>query len=106
MHGNYYGTNLEQVLAVRDHLEGKVCIMDIDVKGARDIHGSGLIDCNYIFVKPPSMEVLEQRLTRRKTESREALERRLANARKEIEMAEGSGLYERFIVNDEIEKFL
>jgi len=51
VHGNFYGTNLNQVLAIRDN-EAKVCILDIDVKGAKDIASSGLIECNYIFIMP------------------------------------------------------
>lgn len=49
MHGNYYGTNIDQVMHVRDQ-ERKICFLDIDVQGANDIKNSGKIDCNYLFV--------------------------------------------------------
>ena len=72
VHGNYYGTSLDQVLFIRD-TEKKVCILDIDVKGAKDIHSSKLIECNYLFVKTPSLKNLEERLIARKTETPETL---------------------------------
>ena len=92
VHGNYYGTNLDQVLRIRD-VEKKVCLMDIDVKGARDIHSSNLVECNYLFVKTPSLKNLEERLLARKTETPETLKRRIANAQAELEFAESSGLF-------------
>ena len=57
------------------------------MKGARDVFNSGIVDCNYIFVTVPSLEALRLRLLARKTETPESLERRLTNAKKEIELA-------------------
>ena len=74
-------------------VEKKICVLDIDVKGARDIHASGKIECNYLFVKTPSIEELEKRLIARKTETPESLKKRLNNAEKEIRFAEESGLF-------------
>ncbi len=48
VHGNLYGTSKSEVLQVQRR--GKICILDIDVKGAKDIHKTGQIECNYIFV--------------------------------------------------------
>lgn len=105
MHGNYYGTNLDQVLKIRD-LEKKVCILDIDVKGARDIHSSKLVECNYVFVKTPSLKNLEERLIARGTETPETLKRRLANAQAELTFAEESGLFSKVLVNDRVDIFM
>ena len=105
MHGNYYGTNLDQVLKIRD-LEKKVCILDIDVKGARDIHSSKLVECNYIFVKTPSLKNLEERLIARGSETSETLKRRLANAQAELTFAEESGLFPKILVNDSVHRFM
>ena len=105
VHGNYYGTNLDQVLAVRDN-EQKVCILDIDVKGASDIAKSGLLECNYLFVKTPSMKDLEERLLARRTETKESLLRRLSNAEKEIKFAEDSKLFTKTIINRDTTSFL
>ena len=54
--------------------------MDIDVKGAKDIKASGLIECNYVFVKTPALEDLRIRLLARGTETEESLAKRLRNA--------------------------
>jgi guanylate kinase len=105
VHGNYYGTNLDQVLKIRDQGK-KVCILDIDVKGARDIHTSQLVECNYIFVKTPSLKNLEERLIARGTETPETLKRRLANAQAELTYAEESGLFLKVIMNDSVDRFL
>lgn len=105
VHGNYYGTNLDQVLAVRDN-ERKVCILDIDVKGASDIAKSGLLECNYLFVKTPSMKDLEERLLARRTETKESLLKRLSNAEKEIKFAEDSKLFTKTIINRDTTFFL
>ena len=105
MHGNYYGTNLDQVLNIRD-IEKKVCILDIDVKGARDIHLSKLVECTYIFVKTPSLKNLEERLIARGTETPETLKRRLTNAQAELTFAEESGLFSKILVNDSVDRFM
>jgi len=73
-------------LQVRD-IEKKICFLDIDVQGAKDIHASKLIECNYLFLTVPSIKELESRLIARKTETEESLKRRLANAEKEIKAA-------------------
>jgi len=86
VHGNYYGTSIEQVLQVRD-IKNKICLLDIDVQGAKDIHASKLIECNYLFLTVPSINELEMILIARKTESEESLKKRLVNAEKEIKTA-------------------
>ncbi len=106
VHGNYYGTlkaPIEEVLR-----EGNSMIMDIDVQGAAKVRNyvralpdgdpmkAGFAD---VFVMPPSMEELRSRLEGRGTDSREAIERRLANAEGEIARA---GEYMYKIVNDEL----
>ena len=54
---------------------GKVCILDIDVQGVRQVKESGLEGVRYVFIKPPSLEVLEERLRSRGTETEEAIEK-------------------------------
>jgi len=68
----------------------QICLLDIDVKGALDIHKSSLITCNYIFVKTKSLDDLRQRLVRRGTETEESLTKRLNNVKFELETAEKS----------------
>ena len=99
VHGNYYGTSIAQVLNVRDNLN-KICLLDIDVQGAKDIYASKLIDCNYLFLTVPSIDDLERRLRLRKTETEETLKRRLGNAESEIKSAQEWGKFQKWIVND------
>lgn len=64
--------------------EGKVCVLDIDVQGVKQIKQTDL-SAVYIFLKPPSIQTLEKRLRERGTETEETLQRRLNVARQEIE---------------------
>lgn len=62
VHGNIYGTTTNAVLKVQK--DKKICILDIDVQGAQIVHKSK-IACKYLFITPPSMEELENRLRQR-----------------------------------------
>ncbi|XP_041475507.1 guanylate kinase-like isoform X2 [Lytechinus variegatus] len=100
--GNMYGTSKR---AVQDVLATKrICILDIDVQGVKSIKKTDLKPI-YIFVKPPSIEVLEERLRGRKTDSEEAIQKRLATAIKELEYIdeETSANATFVVVNDDRE---
>lgn len=97
--GNCYGTPrgpVEQAVAA-----GKLMILEIDVQGA--IQVKGLMPRAYaIFILPPSEEDLLQRLRSRGREDEAAIQRRFANAKAEIAKAHSSGIYDEFIVNDDL----
>ncbi len=97
VHGEYYGTDGDQVKAGLQ--AGDDVLLDIDVQGARQVRCSYPSALN-IFVLPPSMDVLRNRLEARGTESPEKLARRLAAA--ESELAD-SPWYDYVIVNDLLE---
>ncbi|KAK9125322.1 hypothetical protein Scep_014168 [Stephania cephalantha] len=99
VHGNLYGTSVTAVNAVKD--AGKICILDIDVQGARLVRASPL-DAVFIFVCPPSFEELEKRLRDRKTETEEQIQKRLRNARVELEEGKSPGLFDHMLVNDDL----
>ncbi|CAN0031982.1 unnamed protein product, partial [Discosporangium mesarthrocarpum] len=84
VHGNLYGTS---VAAVKDVAgKGKVCVLDIDMQGVRSVKKSFLSPKPlYVFVAPPSLEVLEHRLRERGTEDEEAIQRRLDNSKMEVD---------------------
>ena len=68
--GNMYGTSKS---AVNDVLNsGKICILDIDVQGVKAVKKTDLTPL-LVFIKPPSLEVLEERLRSRGTETEESL---------------------------------
>lgn len=82
---------------------GKVCILDIDVQGVQNVKKSSL-SAIYVFIAPPSMDELEQRLRGRATESEEDIQRRLGNAAKEIEYGTKEGNFDKVFVNDDLVK--
>ena len=91
VHGNYYGTLKAPIVEVLN--EGHSMILDIDVQGAakvreyvRSLPNTDPLKIGYvdIFILPPSMEDLRNRLVGRGTDSPAAIEKRLANAEGEI----------------------
>jgi guanylate kinase len=81
VHGNWYGQPRKPI---RDNLSaGRDVLLKIDVKGAATIH-SKIPEAIFIFLIPGSLEELTQRLIDRQTETGEELQRRLADARKEL----------------------
>lgn len=100
VHGNLYGTSIEAVDVVSD--AGKRCILDIDVQGAKSVHANSL-DAIFIFVCPPSFDELEKRLRERGTETEEQVQKRLRNARAELEEGKSPGLFDHILVNDNLE---
>jgi guanylate kinase len=95
VHGNLYGTSRQEVesrLAA-----GTDVILDIDVQGAEQVrHNAQPVT---VFIAPPSLAELEQRLRGRGTESPESLRIRLANAEKEMQAAPA---YTYLIINDQL----
>lgn len=97
VHGNMYGTSVEEV---ESHLQsGYDVILDIDVQGAAQVRGRA--NPVTIFIAPPSLSVLEQRLRGRGTEDETTLCRRLENARKELECVIS---YDFLIINDRLDE--
>lgn len=83
--------------------QGKICILDIDVQGVRNVKKSSL-NPRYVFIAPPSMEILEARLRGRGTEKEEDIAKRLGNAAAELEYGQTEGNMDRIFVNDDLEK--
>jgi len=98
VHGNYYGTPkafLEKKLS-----GGKHVILNIDVQGAMKIKRS-YPNAIMIFILPPSMEILEERLRKRNMDSEDVLRHRMANAQAEIE---ARNQYEHVLINDDLDE--
>jgi len=96
VHGNRYGTaraTLQQACAA-----GCDILLDIDVQGAAQLRASGL-DGVFIFILPPDMAALRQRLAGRQTDSPEVIERRMRNAVSEIRAAVH---FDYLVVNDDL----
>jgi guanylate kinase len=96
LYGNLYGTraaDTEQMLAA-----GHDVVLVIDVQGARKVRASGL-KTSTVFVMPPSLAVLEQRLRGRSKDSEPEIQRRLQVARDEVS---AFSEYDYVVVNDEV----
>ena len=98
-HDKFYGTLKSEVERIwsRDH----VIIFDVDVKGGWNLKKYFGDKALSILICPPSLEVLRERLTGRGTDSKEAIEERLAKAGSELEFARGK--FDVELVNDKLE---
>lgn len=96
--GRYYGTLKKEVARICE--SGKNVILDIDVKGGINVKNQYGDEALSIFIMPPSVEVLQQRLISRDTDSAEAIAERVGKAEYEISFAEQ---FDRTIVNDKLD---
>jgi guanylate kinase len=94
--GNRYGTPVAPVRAALD--SGRDVLLEIEVQGARQIR-ERVPESVSVFLAPPSLEVLAGRLRGRGTESEEAVQQRLEQAR--VELAE-AGAFDHVVVNGEV----
>uniref|UniRef100_UPI002715028D guanylate kinase n=2 Tax=Muribaculaceae TaxID=2005473 RepID=UPI002715028D len=97
--GRFYGTLKSEVERIT--AEGHNVILDIDVKGGLNVKKLYGEDALSIFIQPPGLEVLRQRLTSRATDSAEAIEQRLAKAEYELSFAPE---FDRVVVNDSLDR--
>ncbi|TLU85827.1 MAG: guanylate kinase [Chlorobium sp.] len=96
--GNYYGTLLDKTCEVID--SGTHILFDLDVKGAMNLKKLFPDTSLLLFIKPPSMEVLQQRLKERNSEDEDGLKGRLERARLELEYADQ---FDEVVVNDNLD---
>lgn len=99
--GTHYGTLRSEV--ERIWAKGKAVIFDIDVEGGLNLKNQFKENALAIFVMPPSIKILEERLRSRQTDSQESIARRLQKAEKELKTAE---LFDVFIINEVLEDAL
>lgn len=96
--GNYYGTPRKEVEKRINN--GINVILVIEVVGAMNVKNMMKDDCTLIFILPPSMDVLKDRLINRGTDSMDSIDNRLDIARREIEV---SDKYDYKIINDNLD---
>jgi guanylate kinase len=97
--GNHYGTLLDKTVEIID--AGTHILLDLDVKGALNVKRLFPDNSLLLFLKPPSIEVLEERLKGRASEDEESLKLRLERARLELTYADR---FDEVIVNDNLDK--
>jgi guanylate kinase len=97
--GSYYGTTVDELQRIWS--ENKTPILDIDVQGAlhvKELYGEKALS---IFIKPPSLAILQERLEKRGTDNAEQIKTRLAKAAEEISYCEN---FDHIILNDDLDK--
>ncbi len=97
VYGNYYGTLKEEVTNIL--ATGKNVVLEIDIQGAQQVKNkyAGV----FVFILPPSLVVLKDRVIKRGSETEESLNIRMLEAKKEIAFIER---YDYYIVNDDANK--
>jgi len=97
--GMYYGTTVDEMRRIWG--EGKTPLLDIDVKGALNVKKMFGIQAMTIFIEPPSIAILKERLMRRGTESDEHINTRINKAREEMEYRNS---FDKVIMNDDLDR--
>lgn len=97
---NYYGTSVNAVESLSQ--SGRLAILDIDWQGARSVRGR-FPDAVTVFVMPPSIQSLEQRLRQRKQDSEQVILQRMKEAEKEMSHKDE---FDEILVNDDFNRTL
>ena len=100
--GNMYATSKQAIKEIQD--KGKICILDLEMNGVKQIKRTKNIDPVYIFIKPPSISELESRLKGRKTETEESLTKRLSAAKSDLDNHCITDMFDTVIINDEVDE--
>jgi len=98
VHNHYYGTSKNDSYELIQ--TGKTVIFDVDYQGALNLQRT-MPDALSIFILPPSLEILKERLVNRRTDSKEVIELRIKNAQKEIYYAKH---FDYLLINDNVEE--
>ncbi len=99
VHDNFYGTSKDFIDQAFN--SGKSLLLDIDVQGAENLRKAYPKETMRIFIAPPSIAELERRLIDRGTEDARSIQKRLNNARAEMERARD---FDHTIINDSLEQ--
>jgi guanylate kinase len=102
VHENVYGTSFDAINNV--NIQNKICILDLDIQGAKTMKKQEKFSPLYIFIEAPTIEDLRKRLIHRGTESNEEIDTRMKNAVCDSKKAHSSDLFDIFIVNDDLQE--
>jgi len=97
---NLYGTSKATI--EEQTAKGKTVVLDIEVEGVKQIQASGF-PARYVFIAQPSEAEVEKRLRGRGTEKEHSIQKRLTQAKVELEYAKVPGVHDRVIVNNDLE---
>lgn len=95
---NYYGTSRSQVES--ELAQGRNVVLEIDWQGARQVRAA-MPECRSIFILPPSVEALEERLRSRRTDSEAVIRRRLRDSLSDLSHWDE---FDYVVINDDLER--
>ena len=81
---------------------GRICVLDVDKQGVKSIRKTDLKPL-FIYISPPSYEILEKRLRARKTDNESAIEKRLKESKESMEFSKEPGVYDHIVLNDKLD---
>ncbi|EON62754.1 guanylate kinase [Coniosporium apollinis CBS 100218] len=100
---NCYGTSVKAVEEVEGR--GRCCVLEIEMEGVKQVANHPTFPRpRFVFISPPSPEVLEKRLRSRGTDKEEEVLKRLEQGKKEMEFAKSGGVNPKVVVNDDLER--
>jgi guanylate kinase len=107
VHGHLYGTSWDALEDVQVN-QKKKCLLDIDVQGVQTLKQLNLAadkwQPRYVFIAPPSLPVLLERLSSRGTESEESIRIRSSKAKEEVDYGTKEGVFDAIVVNDDLDE--
>jgi|APSaa5957512622_1039677.scaffolds.fasta_scaffold04221_4 guanylate kinase len=98
VYGNFYGTTKDFIR--RSQLDGKIVVLDIDVQGMLQVKKISDLNAVFVFIMPPSLEDLSDRLINRGTEDESSIRKRMDNAEYEMTFKDH---YDYQVVNDNLD---
>lgn len=101
VHGHTYGTSIDSLQRVWG--AGRICLLDIDMKGVKQLKEKPMVCAKYVFLMPPSAEELTARLRGRHTESEADIALRLRNAEEEMAYGNSPGAFDVVEVNRDVD---
>ena len=81
---------------------GRICVLDVDKEGVKSIRKTDLYPL-FIYISPPSYEILEKRLRARKTDDENAIQKRLKESKESMEFSKQPGVYDHIVLNDKLD---
>jgi guanylate kinase len=104
---NSYGTSFEAVAQIKKKGNNMICVLDIDREGVKSVKRkceTGEMKAKFLFIQPPSIDILKERLIKRGTETEDSLKRRLDSVAEDLRFAQDKSNFDLIVVNDDLEK--
>ena len=99
--GNSYGTSVAAIDQVKKN--GSICVLDLEINGVKSLKQ---IDpsAKFLFIQPPSLKILEERLRSRGTDPEDVIAKRISYAQEALDYANVKGNYDFILINNDLEE--